>query len=97
MNDTLLIISITVAVIAIVLGAAYMTGAADPYMEKVAIWVAKAKGVAEAKKLQAQGLKEGQDFVKGELAGNQQASAIADEGLGALGGVGDKFSGGIKL
>lgn len=65
MVSTYLIISAVVAVIAIALGGAYVSGALDPVIEQMGIYFFKAKATAEAKKLQAQGLKEGQDFVKG--------------------------------
>lgn len=65
MVSTSLIISAVVALIAIALGGAYVSGALDPVIEKIGIYFFKAKAGAEAKKLQAQGLKEGQDFVKG--------------------------------
>jgi hypothetical protein len=66
MVNAYLIVSAVVAFIAIALGAAYMSGALDPVSEQVGIWFFKAKAEAEAKKLQAQGLKEGEDFMKGE-------------------------------
>lgn len=65
MTNTYLIASIVVAVIAIALMVAYMTGALDPVIEEIGIMFFKAKAEAEAKKLQAQGMKEGQDFFKG--------------------------------
>lgn len=61
-----LIISVIVAVIAIALGGAYASGALDPLIEQLGVLFFKAKAEAEVKKLQAQGLQEGQDFVKGE-------------------------------
>jgi len=72
-----IIIASVVAVIAIALGGAYMAGYLDPLIEQLGIYFLKAKGKAEEKKLQAQGLKEGQDFMKGELKGNQQADQVA--------------------
>ncbi|KAG0646759.1 hypothetical protein D0Z07_6114 [Hyphodiscus hymeniophilus] len=80
------IISAIVALIAVALGAAYTTGALDPVIEKIGVYFFKAEAKAEEKKLEAQGLKEGQDFFKGELKGNQQASEV-QEGIGALGGL----------
>jgi len=67
MVSAFIIVSALIAIIAIALGAAYTTGALDPVIEKVAVLLFKAKAEAEAKKLQAQGLKEGEDFVKGKL------------------------------
>jgi len=66
MVNAYLIVSAVLAFIAIALGAAYMSGALDPVIEQGGIWFFKAKAEAEAKKLQAQGLKEGEDFMKGE-------------------------------
>jgi hypothetical protein len=65
MANTLLILSAIVAFLAIALGAAYTTGALNPVIEKIGEYFFKAEGKAEEKKLQAQGLKEGQDFLKG--------------------------------
>ena len=65
MVNTYLIISAVVAVLAIALGGAYVSGALDPLIKEMGIFLFKAKAEAEAKKLQAQGLKEGEDFVKG--------------------------------
>lgn len=67
MTNTYLILSIVVAIIAIALGAAYSTGALDPVIEKIGIMVFKAEAKAEEKKLEAQGLKEGEDFLEGEF------------------------------
>jgi len=66
MVSTLYIISAVIAIVAVALGVAYATGAADPVIQEIGIWFFKAKAEAEAKKLQAQGLKEGQDFLKSE-------------------------------
>jgi len=74
MVSAYLIISAVVAVIAIALGAAYSSGALDPVIEQIGIFFFKAKAEAEAKKLQAQGLKEGEDFVKGELVLSRRPS-----------------------
>ena len=67
MVSTYIIVSAIVAVIAIALGGAYVSGAMDPVVEQIGIYFFKAKAQAEAKKLQAQGLKEGEDFIKGEF------------------------------
>lgn len=65
MVNAYLIASVVIAVIAIALGAAYTTGALNPLIEKLGVYYFKMKAEAETKKLQAQGMKEGQDFVKG--------------------------------
>jgi hypothetical protein len=67
--SVLLIISAVVAFLAIGFGAAYTTGALDPYIEKIGEYLFKAEAKAEEKKLQAQGLKEGEDFLKGRFSG----------------------------
>ncbi|TVY41944.1 hypothetical protein LOCC1_G005961 [Lachnellula occidentalis] len=69
---------ITSAIVAVVLGAAYMAGLLDPVIEQVGVMFFKAEGKAEEKKMEAQGMQEGQDFVKGELRGNQQAQDIME-------------------
>ena len=65
-NNTVLIVSAIVALIAVALGAAYMSGALDPVIEQIGIYLFKAEAKAEEKKLEAQGLKEGEDFFKGK-------------------------------
>jgi uncharacterized protein YdgA (DUF945 family) len=65
---TSLIISIVVAVLAVAVGGAYASGALDPLIQQLGVLFFKAKAEAEVKKLQAQGLQEGQDFVKGMFA-----------------------------
>jgi hypothetical protein len=42
---------------------AYQQGYLDPLIEKVGVFVFKAKAVAEAKEMQAKGMKAGEDFV----------------------------------
>jgi hypothetical protein len=66
MVSTILIISIIVAAIAVGLGAAYMAGMLDQVIEQIGIYFFKAEAKAEKKKLEAQGLKEGEDFAEGE-------------------------------
>ena len=66
-TNTLLIISAVVAVLAVILGAAYTTGALNPVIEKIGVMFFKAEAKAEEKKLEAQGLKEGEDFFAGKL------------------------------
>lgn len=65
MVNAYLIVSVIVAIIAIALGAAYTTGALDPVIEKLGVMFFKAKAKAEEKKLEAQGEKEGEDFLAG--------------------------------
>ncbi|KAJ9154970.1 hypothetical protein NKR23_g2158 [Pleurostoma richardsiae] len=65
---------------------AYEQGYLDPVIEKIGVYMMKAKAKAEQKKLQAQGLKEGEDFVDSQLKGNQQAAQL-QEGIGGLGGL----------
>ncbi len=64
MLTAILILSVIVAAIAAGLGGAYMAGMLDDVIEKIAMYLFKAKAKAEKKKLQAQGLKEGQDFLE---------------------------------
>ena len=65
-NNYAVIVPIIVAIIAIALGFAYQTGALDPFIEKIGVYYFKAEAKAEEKKMEAQGLKEGEDFLKGE-------------------------------
>lgn len=65
---------------------AYDQGYMDPLIEKFGVYMMKAKAEAEAKQMQAQGLKRGEDFVDSDLKGNNQADEIK-EGLGSLGGL----------
>jgi hypothetical protein len=65
MLSTVIIISIITAVVAIALGATYQFGLLDSVIEVAGVYLFKAKAKAEKKKLQAQGLKEGQDFFEG--------------------------------
>jgi uncharacterized protein YdgA (DUF945 family) len=68
MVSTFVIVSVIIAFVAVALGAAYQTGALDPVIEQIGSYIFKAKAKAEEKKLQAQGLKEGEDFFKGECS-----------------------------
>jgi len=81
-----IIVAVVIAVIAVALGAAYTQGMLDPIIEKIGVMLFKAKAEAEKKKLQAQGMKEGQDFLDSELKGNKEANDVA-EGIGGLGGL----------
>lgn len=65
---------------------AYQQGYLDPLIEKVGVLVFKAKAEAEAKEMQAKGMKAGQDFVGSELKGNEQANEVK-EGLGSIGSL----------
>lgn len=67
MVDTYIIISAVVAILAIALGIAYQTGALDPVIEQIGILFFKAKAKAEEKKMEAQGKKEGEDFLSSTL------------------------------
>jgi maltose-binding protein MalE len=55
-----------VAILVAALAAAYQTGFLDPLIEKTGVFLFKAKAKAEQQKLQAEGLKEGTDFVTGK-------------------------------
>jgi len=67
MLTTLLITTGILAALVAAVVAAYMSGALNPYIEQIGMYFFKAKAKAEEKKLEAQGLKEGQDFFKSEL------------------------------
>jgi hypothetical protein len=53
------------ALILVALGAAYFTGALDPYITEVMEYYFKAKAKAEGKALEAKGEKAGIDFAEG--------------------------------
>ncbi|KAK1974219.1 hypothetical protein LZ30DRAFT_787155 [Colletotrichum cereale] len=82
-----LVISLAV-VVAVFVGSffAYQQGMLDPVIEQIGIMLFKAKAEAEKKKMQAQGMKAGQDFVDDQLKGNKQAADVAD-GVGSFGGL----------
>ena len=65
MVNTYLIISAIVAIIAVALGVAYQTGSLNPFIEKLGVYYFKMEAKAEEKKMEAQGMKEGEDFLKG--------------------------------
>jgi hypothetical protein len=65
MVNTYIIISVVVAIIAVALGVTYQTGALNPIIEKIGVYYFKAEAKAEEKKMEAQGMKEGEDFLKG--------------------------------
>ncbi|KAK1641163.1 hypothetical protein BDP81DRAFT_390450 [Colletotrichum phormii] len=82
-----LIISLAIVLAVLVGGTfAYRQGMLDPIIEQVGIMMFKAKAEAEKKKMQAQGMKAGQDFVDDQLKGNKQAADVAD-GIGSFGGL----------
>ncbi|KAK1699711.1 hypothetical protein BDP55DRAFT_723362 [Colletotrichum godetiae] len=82
-----LIISLAIVLAVLVGGTfAYQQGMLDPIIEQVGIMMFKAKAEAEKKKMQAQGMKAGQDFVDDQLKGNKQAADVAD-GIGSIGGL----------
>jgi hypothetical protein len=63
-NNAYYIIPVVIAFIAIALAFAYQTGALDPIIEKIGVYFFKAEAKAEEKKMEAQGQKEGEDFLK---------------------------------
>lgn len=63
-----------------------MAGPALPWYSLRSTYLFKAKAMAEKKRLQAQGMKAGQDFVDSQLAGAQQADQVK-AGVGAIGGL----------
>ncbi|KAI3398824.1 hypothetical protein diail_8515 [Diaporthe ilicicola] len=65
---------------------AYDQGYMDPLIERLGVFMMKAKAEAEAKEMQAKGLKRGEDFADSELKGNKQAQDIKS-GVGSLGGL----------
>lgn len=67
MVDTYIIVSSIIAILAIALGVAYQTGALDPVIEDIGIMFFKAKAKAEEKKMEAQGMKEGEDFLSSKM------------------------------
>ncbi|KAK7748820.1 hypothetical protein SLS53_000844 [Cytospora paraplurivora] len=90
-NTYQLIASLVMVILAVAASwVAYDQGFLDPLIEKVGVYVLKAKGEAEAKELQAQGLKRGEDFFDSELKGNKQASEVKS-GVGSLGGLKKNF------
>lgn len=59
----LLVSFLTVAILMAATWFAYTQGYMDPLVEKIGVYMMKAKAEAEAKQMQAQGLKRGEDFV----------------------------------
>jgi hypothetical protein len=57
----------------------YSAGMLDPIIGRITVYMFKGKALAEQKKLQAQGLKAGKDFVPSDLPGNQQAKQAMDD------------------
>jgi len=68
MVNAYLIISIVTAILAVAVGIAYSTGDLNPIIEKIGVYFFKAKAKAEEKKLEAEGEKEGEDFLKSEYS-----------------------------
>jgi len=66
-TNTYIIISIVVAILAVALGAAYTTGNLNPLFEWISVYYFKAEAKAEEKKMEAEGKKEGEDFLKSEF------------------------------
>ena len=65
-NNAYYILPVVIAFIAIALAFGYQTGALDPIIEKIGVYFFKAEAKAEEKKMEAQGKKEGEDFLKSE-------------------------------
>ncbi|KAK6544283.1 hypothetical protein TWF694_000985 [Orbilia ellipsospora] len=74
-----ILFSIILAIFAAAVGAAYTSGTLDPVIGEIAKIFLKAKAEAEVKGLQAQGLKEGEDFFKEEVPGSKQAADIGSK------------------
>ncbi|PMD25794.1 hypothetical protein NA56DRAFT_642063 [Hyaloscypha hepaticicola] len=85
-NNAYYIIPVVIAFIAIALAFAYQTGALDPIIEKIGVYFFKAEAKAEEKKMEAQGMKEGEDFLKSEISGNQKADML-NENIGDMGKI----------
>ncbi|KAF3767393.1 hypothetical protein M406DRAFT_355560 [Cryphonectria parasitica EP155] len=79
-----LVALLTVAVLMAASVYAYNEGYMDPLIEKFGVYFMKAEAEAEAKKMEAEGLKRGEDFLDSELKGNQQADEIV-AGVGSFG------------
>ncbi|KUI68813.1 hypothetical protein VM1G_04236 [Cytospora mali] len=82
----ILVSLITVVIVMAASWFAYDQGYMDPLIEKFGVYVMKAKAEAEAKQMQVQGLKRGEDFADSELKGNKQAGEL-QEGIGSMGGL----------
>ena len=67
-TNTYIILSIVVAILAVALGAAYTTGNLNPLFEWIGVYYFKVKGKAEEKKMEAEGKKEWEDFLKSEFS-----------------------------
>jgi hypothetical protein len=59
------LVPLILAATALALALAYQRGLLDPYIRMISEKIFKAKAVAEKKKLESQGKKEGRDFVEG--------------------------------
>ncbi|KAK6536875.1 hypothetical protein TWF281_001084 [Arthrobotrys megalospora] len=71
--------SIIFALLVAAVGAAYTTGALDPVIGQIAKYMLKAKAEAEVQEMKTEGLKEGQDFLRDEVPGNQQAAEVGEK------------------
>jgi len=89
--STTSLIGLLITTIILLTSAAYLTGMLDSYIKTAEFYILRVEAGAEAKKLQAKGLKEGEDFVAGDLKGNQHADELKKD-LGGIGGLG----GGLK-
>lgn len=86
-----ILVSLVIVIAALALAAAgsayaYNQGYFDPLIERVGVFLFRAKASAEAKELQARGMKAGEDFVSSQLKGNQQAEDVK-KGLGSIGNL----------
>ncbi|KAK6520809.1 hypothetical protein TWF506_001052 [Arthrobotrys conoides] len=77
--NPLILYSIIFAILVAAVGAAYASGVLDPIIGEIAKYMLKAKAEAEVQGLKAQGLQEGQDFLREEVPGSQQAAEISDK------------------
>ncbi|KAK6351469.1 hypothetical protein TWF718_004629 [Orbilia javanica] len=77
--DTLLLCSIIFAFFVAAVAAAYARGALDPVIGYLAEYMLKAKAEAEVQGLKTEGLKEGQDFLRGDVSGSKQAAEVEDK------------------
>ncbi|KAK6361294.1 hypothetical protein TWF730_005029 [Orbilia blumenaviensis] len=74
-----LLYSIIFAFLVAAVGAAYTSGVLDPIIGEIAKYMLKAKAEAEVQGLKAQGLQEGQDFLREDVPGSKQAADVGDK------------------
>jgi hypothetical protein len=84
-TNTYIIISIVVAILAVALGAAYTTGNLNPLFEWISVYYFKAEAKVEEKKMEAEGKKEGEDFLKSEFPTFRALIFLAVETLDYIG------------